>query len=65
MDIDNSVDTDDGTNSDTSVDYVELHGVPAEIGQVVGQAVGQADSEVQMEVQGGRVGVPPIQLRKG
>ena len=46
MDIDDSVDTDDGTGSDTSVDYVELHDVPAAIGQAVGQAVGQVGSEV-------------------
>ena len=29
------------------------------------QVVGQADLEVQVEVQGGSVGVPLIQLRRG
>ena len=65
LEMDSDVDTDDGTDLDTSVDYVELHGVAAAIGQVVWQAVGQAGSEVQMESQGGRVGVHPIQRRKG
>lgn len=53
-DMDGDVDTDDGLDTDTSVDWVEVQDVPA----AIGQAAGQADSGVQGE----GVGVPSIQV---
>ena len=52
--IDDGADMDDGVDTGTSVDQVEVQDVPA--------TIGQADSEVLVD---GRVGVPPICLRRG
>ena len=50
------MDTDDGVDIDTRVD-LEVKDVPV--------AIGQAISKVPVEPQGGRVGAPPICLRRG